>query len=149
MACREEADTPHHILLRCPALMATRHRLLGTISPSAEDARSAAAMAALAAAFRSLQSRWLRLDRREGSNNNNNVDVAVGAQHSVLRRALSARRRCCRCQLSSCRTAVSSCMEASCRVEQAVHRAVVGLSDTTAGEGRGEAPVRLDTTGRK
>ena len=55
--CREEADTPLHILLRCPALMRVRHRLLGTISPSAEDVRSAATVAALAAAYRSLQSR--------------------------------------------------------------------------------------------
>ena len=34
VVCREEADTPRHILLRWPALMGTRHRLLGTISPS-------------------------------------------------------------------------------------------------------------------
>ena len=57
VVCREEADTPQHILLRCPALMRTRHRLLGTICPNMEDVRSAATVAALAAAYRSLQSR--------------------------------------------------------------------------------------------
>ena len=55
--CREEADTPAHILLRCPALMNTRFRILGTIRPSAEDIRSAEVVAALGAAFRYLQSR--------------------------------------------------------------------------------------------
>ena len=55
--CREEADTPAHILLRCPALMHTRLRLLGTILPTVEDVRSAEVVAALGAAYRSLQSR--------------------------------------------------------------------------------------------
>ena len=55
--CREEADTPGHVLLRCPALMRTRLRLLGTISPTLEEVRSAVVVAALGAAHRSLQSR--------------------------------------------------------------------------------------------
>ncbi|KAF0287014.1 hypothetical protein FJT64_014494 [Amphibalanus amphitrite] len=55
--CREEADTPQHVLLRCPALMATRHRLLGSINPDLEEVRSGAIVAALGAAHRSLQSR--------------------------------------------------------------------------------------------
>ncbi|KAF0311097.1 putative RNA-directed DNA polymerase from transposon BS [Amphibalanus amphitrite] len=55
--CREEADTPQHVFLRCPALMATRHRLLGSINPDLEEVRSGAIVAALGAAHRSLQSR--------------------------------------------------------------------------------------------
>ena len=58
VVCREEADTPQHIPLRCPALMRVRHRMLGsTICPNAKDVRSAVTVAALAAAYRSLQSR--------------------------------------------------------------------------------------------
>ena len=55
--CQEEADTPEHILLKCPALMHTRFRLLGSILPSTEDVRSGDVVAALGAAYRSLQSR--------------------------------------------------------------------------------------------
>ena len=55
--CREEADTPGHVLLRCPALMRTRHLLLGTISPTMEEVRSDAAVASLGTAYRFLQSR--------------------------------------------------------------------------------------------
>ena len=55
--CREEADTPEHVLLRCPALMSTRMRTLGTIMPRMEDVRAAAPVAALGAAHRTLQSR--------------------------------------------------------------------------------------------
>ena len=54
--CREEADTPGHILLRCPALMRLRHRLLGNINPSPEETRSGDIVAALGAAYRTLQS---------------------------------------------------------------------------------------------
>ena len=57
VVCREEADTPQHVLIRCPALIRTRHRLLGTISPGMEDVRGAEVVAALAAAYRTLQSR--------------------------------------------------------------------------------------------
>ena len=59
--CREEADTPAHILLRCPALMHLRFRTLGTIRPTEEDVRSGAVVAALGAAYRSLQSRQATL----------------------------------------------------------------------------------------
>ena len=55
--CKEEADTPEHILLRCPALMGTRLRHLGNILPSNEDVRSSGVVAALGAAARYLQSR--------------------------------------------------------------------------------------------
>ena len=54
--CREEANTPGHVLLRCPALMRTRFRLLGAIAPSPEDMRSDDVVAALGAAHRTLQS---------------------------------------------------------------------------------------------
>ena len=53
--CREEADTPRHVLLRYPTLMQTRFRLLGTIAPSPEDVRSDDVVAALGAAHRTLQ----------------------------------------------------------------------------------------------
>ena len=56
-ACKEEADTPGHILLRCPALMGTRLRHLGNINPTEEEVRSSGVVAALGAAARYLQSR--------------------------------------------------------------------------------------------
>ena len=55
-ACGEEADTPEHILLHCPALMNIRLRHLGTIYPSPEEVRSGGVVAALGAAARYLQS---------------------------------------------------------------------------------------------
>ena len=56
--CKEEADTPDHILLRCPALMGLRFRLTGSIhSPSREIRRSTSYIAAMAAARRGMQSR--------------------------------------------------------------------------------------------
>ena len=55
--CREEADTPHHILLRCPALMTTRFRITGFIHPTMAEARSSTYVAALGAAARRLQGR--------------------------------------------------------------------------------------------
>ena len=51
IVCREEADSPGHILLRCPSLAGTRLRLLGTIYPPPEAMRDADVVAALAAAF--------------------------------------------------------------------------------------------------
>ena len=57
LVCREEADTPEHILLRCPALIATRFRRLGTIVLSLEDVRGDDVVAALGASYRSLLSR--------------------------------------------------------------------------------------------
>ena len=56
-ACGEEADTPDHVLLRCPALMVVRHRLFGTIFPLPSVVRVDDAVAALAGAARFLQSR--------------------------------------------------------------------------------------------
>ncbi|KAF0314429.1 hypothetical protein FJT64_015127 [Amphibalanus amphitrite] len=53
----EEADTPAHILLRCPALMRLRLRHLGNIHPSEEEVRGSGVVAALGAAARYLQSR--------------------------------------------------------------------------------------------
>ena len=56
--CREEADTPQHVLLRCPALMQHRFRLTGNIHcPTREQARRSSYVAAMAAAFRRLQGR--------------------------------------------------------------------------------------------
>lgn len=54
--CGEEPDTPAHVLLRCPALMGTRFRHLGSIYPDIEKIRSGDAVAAVAAAARRLQS---------------------------------------------------------------------------------------------
>ena len=51
--CREEVDTPRHVLLRCPALLAGRRlRCLGTINPEATDVRDDGVVAALDAGFR-------------------------------------------------------------------------------------------------
>ena len=50
--CREEADTPRHVLLRCPALAGRRLARLGTIYPAAADMRDGGVVAALAAGFR-------------------------------------------------------------------------------------------------
>lgn len=54
--CKEEADTPEHILLRCPALIGTHLRHLGSIYPTREEIRSSGVVAALGAAARYLQS---------------------------------------------------------------------------------------------
>ncbi|KAF0303168.1 RNA-directed DNA polymerase from mobile element jockey [Amphibalanus amphitrite] len=50
--CREEADTPRHVLLRCPALAGRRLRRLGNIHLEASMARDDGAVAALAAGYR-------------------------------------------------------------------------------------------------
>ncbi|KAF0295398.1 Gag-Pol polyprotein [Amphibalanus amphitrite] len=60
--CKEEADTPRHVLARCPALMGTRMRVLGSIHPHLMDLRDDDVVAALAAAARSLQSRSATFD---------------------------------------------------------------------------------------
>ena len=50
--CSEEADTPRHVLLRCPALAGRRLRRLGTIYPEATEVRDDGVVAALAAGYR-------------------------------------------------------------------------------------------------
>ena len=50
--CSEEADTPRHVLLRCPALAGRRLRRLGTINPEATEVRDDGVVAALAAGYR-------------------------------------------------------------------------------------------------
>lgn len=62
--CREEADTPRHVLLRCPALMSARFRWTGSIHPTCEEARSTDYVAAMGAATRRLQSRDREASRR-------------------------------------------------------------------------------------
>ena len=57
LVCREEADVPRHVLLRCPALMTARFRRTGSINPTCEEARSTDYVAAMGAATRRLQSR--------------------------------------------------------------------------------------------
>ena len=54
--CGEEADTPRHVLLRCPALMNVRLRLTGSIHLRLEDARRDDIVAALARVARHQQS---------------------------------------------------------------------------------------------
>ena len=49
--CREEADTPEHILLRCPALAGTRLRLSGSIHLDPSQLRDAGVVAALVASY--------------------------------------------------------------------------------------------------
>ncbi|XP_043195854.1 uncharacterized protein LOC122367106 [Amphibalanus amphitrite] len=61
-ACGEEADTPDHVLLRCPALMNARLRIFGTIFPSLSDVRRDDAVAALARVARRRQSQQLALE---------------------------------------------------------------------------------------
>ena len=46
--CREEADAPAHVLLRCPCLAGTRLRLFGNIHPDLTQLRDGGAVAALA-----------------------------------------------------------------------------------------------------
>ena len=55
--CREEADTPRHVLLRCPSLCGRRLRILGSIHAQAPDMTQDDVVASLAAGFRSLRSR--------------------------------------------------------------------------------------------
>ena len=49
--CREERDTPEHVLLRCPCLAGTRLRLFGTIHPEATRLRGGGDVAALARGY--------------------------------------------------------------------------------------------------
>ena len=51
LVCREEADTPEHVLLHCPCLAGMRLRLFGTIHPDATRLRDGGAVAALARGF--------------------------------------------------------------------------------------------------
>ena len=51
LVCREEADSPAHVLLRCPCLAGARLRLLGSIYPPPEAMRDATVVAALAAGY--------------------------------------------------------------------------------------------------
>ena len=55
--CREEAETPRHVLLRCPAHMRLRFRLTSNINPNPEEVRGSEVVTALVAARRRLQSR--------------------------------------------------------------------------------------------
>ena len=50
--CKEEADTPRHVLLECPALARRRLLRLGSIHPDASIARDDDVVAALAAGYR-------------------------------------------------------------------------------------------------
>ena len=49
--CREEADTPTHVLLRCPCLAGTRLRVFGTIHPDRTQLRDGGAAATLARGY--------------------------------------------------------------------------------------------------
>ncbi|KAF0298220.1 RNA-directed DNA polymerase from mobile element jockey [Amphibalanus amphitrite] len=51
LVCREEADTPEHVLLHCPCLAGMRLRLFGNIHPDATRLRDGGAVAALARGF--------------------------------------------------------------------------------------------------
>ena len=51
LVCREEVDSPEHVLLRCPCLAGVRLRLLGSIHASPKDMRDPEVVAALAAAY--------------------------------------------------------------------------------------------------
>jgi len=55
--CGEEADTPRHILLRCPCLCGARLFSMGNIHGRPRDLRRDDVVAALAAGYRSFQSR--------------------------------------------------------------------------------------------
>ena len=57
LVCREESDTPAHVLLRCPCLCGPRLRALGNIYASASDLRSDDVVAALAAGYAAHKSR--------------------------------------------------------------------------------------------
>ena len=52
VVCREEADTPEHVLLRCPCLAGLRLRLLGNIFVDPTRLRDGGVVAALARGFR-------------------------------------------------------------------------------------------------
>ena len=49
--CREEPDTPEHVMMRCPRLAGTRLRLFGTIYPETRQLRDGGAVAALARGY--------------------------------------------------------------------------------------------------
>ncbi|KAF0302132.1 putative RNA-directed DNA polymerase from transposon BS [Amphibalanus amphitrite] len=52
IVCKEEADTPEHVLLRCPSLAGLRLRLLGNIHVDPAQLRDGDVVAALARGFR-------------------------------------------------------------------------------------------------
>ena len=49
--CREETDTPTHVLLGCPCLAGTRLRLFGNNHPHPRQLRDGGAVAALARGY--------------------------------------------------------------------------------------------------
>ena len=55
--CKEEADTPRHVLLRCPSLAGHRLRRLGTIHPEATVTRDDDVVASFASGYRAQLSR--------------------------------------------------------------------------------------------
>ena len=55
--CREEADTPRHVLLRCPALAGRRLRRLGTIYPDVTLARDDGVVTSFTSGYRAQLSR--------------------------------------------------------------------------------------------
>ena len=88
--CREEADTPRHVLLRCPSLCGRRLRILGSIHAQAPDMTQDDVVASLASVVGLLGLRWpvgsvrsfrsrLATPRPKagsgGSNNNNNNNI--------------------------------------------------------------------------
>ena len=62
--CRGEADTPTHVLLRCPCLAGTRLRLFGTIHPDTTQLREAEPWRPWRAATCSTGSHWATAVRR-------------------------------------------------------------------------------------
>ena len=57
LVCGEEADTPQHVLMRCPCLCGVRLHALGNIHGRPTDMRRDDVVAALAAGYRSYQNR--------------------------------------------------------------------------------------------
>ena len=56
--CREEADTPRQVLLRCPSFRGTRLRIIGSILAQAPDmTQDDDVVASLASGFRGLRNR--------------------------------------------------------------------------------------------
>ena len=66
LVCGEAADTPAHVLLRCPCLYGPRLRMLDNIIATEGDLRSDDVVAALAAGYTAYKSALQLLPHRPG-----------------------------------------------------------------------------------
>ena len=89
LVCREEADTPEHVLLRCPCLAGARLRILGTIYMTPTQLQDDGVAAASA---RGLRRGGAASSRTTGGKNNSSLDDALHS-HCVHGKGTHIQRR--------------------------------------------------------